>query len=97
MKDAVEQELDKMIQMGWMEHGDSEYASPLVVVKKKGTNDLRLCVSYKDLNRNTVLDQTPMPDIEDILASLGKSKYFPTFNEFNYQHQPEQVISLAKI
>ena len=48
MKDAVEKELDKMVKMGWIEHGDSEYASPLVVVKKKGTNDLRLCVSYKD-------------------------------------------------
>jgi hypothetical protein len=80
MKDAVEKELDKMVKMGWIEHGDSEYASPLVVVKKKGTNDLRLCVSYKDLNRITVIDQTPMPDIEDILARLGKSKYFSTFD-----------------
>ena len=80
MKDEVEKELDKMLKMGWIEIGDSEYASPLVVVRKKGSNDLRLCVSYKGLNAVTVIDPTPMPDIEDVLGRIGKSRYFSKFD-----------------
>jgi hypothetical protein len=78
--ESVEKELRKMLDMGWIEKTNSYYASPLVVVKKKGTDELRLCVSYKDLNRITVVDPMPQPDMEDILAKLGKSKFFSTFD-----------------
>jgi hypothetical protein len=47
--DKVEDELQKMLQMGWIERADSDYASGLVIVKKKGSDDLRLCVNYKKL------------------------------------------------
>ena len=80
LTEAVEKELDKMLQMGWIERTDSPYASPLVIVKKKESNDLRLCVSYKDLNRITVIDPTPQSDMEDILARLGKSKLYSVFD-----------------
>jgi RNase H-like domain found in reverse transcriptase/Reverse transcriptase (RNA-dependent DNA polymerase) len=80
LTETVEKQLDKMLQMGWIESSDSPYASPLVIVKKKDSNDLRLCVSYKDLNRITVLDRTPQSDMEDILAKLGKSKLYSTFD-----------------
>ena len=75
--DKVEQELQKMLRLGWIERNENpEYASPLVIVKKRDSDDLRLCVSYKSLNSQTVLDYTPQPDIEDILAKLGKSRFF---------------------
>lgn len=80
LTDAVEKELDQMLQMGWIERTDSPYASPLVIVKKKNSSSLRLCVSYKDLNRITVIDPTPQPDMEDILAKLGKSRFYSTFD-----------------
>jgi hypothetical protein len=80
LKSAVDAELDKMLKMKWIELADADncYASPLVVVKKKGTNDLRLCVSYKDLNNLLEVDVTPIPDMQDILADIGKSRFFST-------------------
>jgi hypothetical protein len=56
------------------------FASPLVTVTKKLSNDLRLFVSCKDLNAITVIDPTPRPDTEDVLAKLGKSTFLSTFD-----------------
>ena len=75
--DKVEAELQKMVKLGWIERNDNpEYASPMVIVKKRDSDELRLCVSYKSLNAITVIDSTPQPDIEDILARFGKAKFF---------------------
>jgi hypothetical protein len=80
LMDRVQQELDKMLKLGWIERSDSPYASPMVIVKKRDSSDLRICVSYKSLNAITEIDPTPQPDIEDILAKLGKSIYYSTFD-----------------
>jgi len=69
-----------MLKLGWIERSDSEYASPMVIVKKRDLPDIRICVSYKNLNAITEIDPTPQPDIEDILAKLSKSKYYSTFD-----------------
>lgn len=43
---------------------ESEYSSPIVLIKKK-TNDFRLCVDYRTLNKLTLSDNFPIPLIED--------------------------------
>lgn len=73
---TVEKELEKMLKLGWIERSDSPYASPMVIVKKRDSPEVRICVSYKRLNAITVIDPTPQPDMEDILAKLGSSKIF---------------------
>jgi len=32
--DKVEKELEKMLKLGWIERSDSEYASPMVIVRE---------------------------------------------------------------
>ncbi|GFW21690.1 retrovirus-related Pol polyprotein from transposon 17.6 [Trichonephila clavipes] len=55
----------------------SEYASPIVLVKKKdGTT--RLCVDYRRLNRKLVKDRFPLPLIEDVLDRLQGAKVYTT-------------------
>ncbi|GFW65481.1 transposon Tf2-9 polyprotein [Trichonephila clavipes] len=69
------QDVNKQIDE-WLEQGivrpsshTSEYASPIVLVKKKdGTT--RLCVNYRKLNRTLVKDRFPLPLIEDVLDKL---------------------------
>lgn len=77
---TVEKELEKMLKLGWIERSDSPYTSPMVIVKKRDSPEIRICVSYKRLNAITVIDPTPQPDIEDILAKLGSSKIYSTFD-----------------
>ena len=64
--------------MGWIRHGDVEYDSPLGVVRKKDSVEIRLCVSYMDLNAISTTDATPLPLMDTILGQFGKSEYFST-------------------
>jgi len=48
------------------------------VVKKKNSDDIRLCVNYKKLNDVTVNDPMAMPEINDILTKIGQSDMFST-------------------
>ena len=64
-----------MLQMGIIEHSDSPYASPFVIVKKSdGSN--RFCVDYRKLNRITIFDAEPVGNADQIFTKLKKGKYF---------------------
>ena len=76
--EPVEREIRELEWQGWIELSDAAYASPIVVVKKKNTDDIRLCVNYKKLNDITVNDPMPMPEIDDILTKIGQSTMFST-------------------
>lgn len=61
---------------------ESEYSSPIVLIKKK-TNDFRLCVDYRTLNKLTLSDNFPIPLIEDQIDQLrGTAFSSATFSEF---------------
>jgi len=61
--------LDEYLSEGIIRPSESEYASPIVLVKKK-SGDLRLCVDYRKLNKTMVIDNYPLPFIEDLLKTL---------------------------
>jgi len=71
----VRKQLDALLAKGWIRPSVSPYGHPILFARKKdGT--LRMCVDYRLLNRNTKLDQYPMPRIDDILDSLGGCQVF---------------------
>jgi len=57
----------------------SEYASPVVIVRKKNGN-IRLCVDYRKLNKKIFKDRYPLPLIEEQLDKLQGSKIFRTID-----------------
>ena len=72
---------------GWLEEGiirpsESEYASPIVLAKKKN-GSTRLCVDYRLLNKKIVRDRYPLPLVEDQLDSLQGSRVFSTLDLAN--------------
>ncbi|XP_015514359.2 uncharacterized protein LOC107220321 [Neodiprion lecontei] len=81
--EAEKREVNEQIQE-WMKDGivresHSDYASPIVVVKKKdGSN--RLCVDYRLLNQKIIKDRYPLPLIEDQLDLLQGAKVFTTLD-----------------
>ena len=76
---TVKAELEQMEQDGVIERSSSEWAFPIVLVKKKdGT--LRMCVDYRRLNAVAVADAYPMPRVDDLIDSLGKAKYITTLD-----------------
>ena len=68
-----------MEENGIIRRSFSPWASPVVIVGKKG-GDKRLCVDYRRLNAVTKVDAYPLPRIDDLLDSLGKSQWFTTLD-----------------
>lgn len=75
VRDLVNELLENKI----VQESNSSYASPIVLVKKK-TNDYRLCVDYRALNKKTIKDSYPMPVIDDQLDRLSGMKYFSSLD-----------------
>ena len=50
----------------------------MVVQKKDGSN--RICVDYRKLNSTTKFDAYPMPRIDEMLDTVGKSNYLTTLD-----------------
>ena len=64
-----------MLARNVIEPSYSPYASPVVLVMKKG-GDWRFCIDYRRLNKITVKDAYPLPRIEDMLEALKDAGYF---------------------
>ena len=58
---------------------NSEFASPIVLVKKKN-GSTRLCVDYRALNDMTIKHSYPLPRIDALLDDLGSKKWFATLD-----------------
>ena len=78
-RDAMDEEIQKMEQTGVIQKSASPWAFPVVMVPKKN-GELRFCVDYRKLNAVTIKDAHPLPNIEDVLASLYGSRYFTTLD-----------------
>ncbi|GBP16426.1 hypothetical protein EVAR_10006_1 [Eumeta japonica] len=75
----------------------SPFASPILLFKKKDGSD-RLCVDYRELNRNTVPDKFPLPLISDQIQRLKGANYFPILDAASGFHQiPVHKDSIERI
>lgn len=82
VREIIKDLLDK----GIIEESDSEYASPILLVKKKDGSD-RMCVDFRKLNEVTVKDRFPLPRIDDHIDRLGSNKFFSRLDMATGFHQ----------
>src|SRR5579871_4484096 len=75
----LNEEIQRMEANGIVRRSYSPWASPVVIVGKKG-GDKRLCIDYRKLNAVTKIDAYPLSRIDDLLDSLGGSQWFTTLD-----------------
>lgn len=65
-----------LLNKGLIRNSSSPYASPVSLVSKKDTKEMRLVVDYRRLNSITIADATPLPNIQKILDFALNGKIF---------------------
>lgn len=65
-REYVEKQIDEWLREGIIEPNYSEYASPVVIVKKKDDSSW-LCVDYRKVKKGIVKDRYPLPSIDGLL------------------------------
>ena len=86
--EEAKRHLQQLLDKGVIQPSQSDYASPIVLVRKK-SGTLRLCVDYRQLNAKTRRDAYPLPRIEETLDALGGAKYFSTIDLASAYNQVE--------
>ena len=71
--------MEEWIKDGIVEPGSSEFASAVVVTKRKDGTP-RVCIDYRRINQVIEKDKYPIPLIEDQIYALKDSKVFSTFD-----------------
>uniref|UniRef100_A0AAV2MLZ3 ribonuclease H n=1 Tax=Knipowitschia caucasica TaxID=637954 RepID=A0AAV2MLZ3_KNICA len=74
-----EAHLKAMLEEGVITPSASEWASPVVLVRKKD-GGVRWCVDYRSLNSLTIKDAYPLPQIEECLDVIGGATMFSTLD-----------------
>ena len=78
---VIEEQVQEMLDQKIIRPSASPWSAPVVLVPKRdGT--LRFCVDYRRLNKITVLEQFPLPDIRQSLEIFGSknARYFSTLD-----------------
>lgn len=78
-REALHQELDKMLEGEIIRPSTSPWASPVVLVPKKD-GGIRFCVDYRKLNSIAKFDAYPMPRAEEVFERVGNAKVISTLD-----------------
>lgn len=85
-RNQVDKITQDLLSKGIIRHSNSPYASPIVLVRKK-SGDLRLCVDYRAINKLTIRDNYPVPLIDDCIEYLDGKKCFSLLDLKSGFHQ----------
>ncbi|KXZ41351.1 hypothetical protein GPECTOR_528g523 [Gonium pectorale] len=79
-REAVDKEIQRMLADGIIEPSTSAWSSPVVVVPKRDTGELRFCVDMRRINEVTRTVRYPLGHIQDILDRVappaGQTRYY---------------------
>ena len=90
--DQVEQEIDRLLEEDIIEkvQGDpTPWVSPIVVVPKKDSKSVRVCVDMRKANQAIVRERHQMPTVEELTSDLNGAKIFSKIDLTSGYHQLE--------
>jgi len=82
LKPEVDRQIQELLDMGFIYPSKSEMASPVVCILKgrDGSKGVRLAIDFRYVNKYSVGDAYPTPDVPDVLQRVGSANYISTFD-----------------
>jgi hypothetical protein len=67
---ALKEQITELLESGRIRHSSSPYGAPILFAKKKDSAKLRMCIDYRALNKQSILDRYPLPRIDELFMHL---------------------------
>ena len=77
--EELKNHIQDLLQKGIITESTAEFASPIVIVRKK-SGGIQMCVDFRKINQKVKRDSYPLPRIQESLESLNGAKYFSTLD-----------------
>ena len=95
-REEVERQIQDMLSLGIIEESSSPWMAPAVFARKK-SGEIRLCVDYRELNKQTTKDAYPLPLPDEVQDRLSSSTIFSTLDlQSGYWQVPVNPDDIAK-
>lgn len=96
-------QIDEMLTTGVIRPTESPWSSPVWIVSEKadasGIKKWHMVIDYLKLNEKTISNKYPLPNITDILDTIGKANYYTVLDLASGVHQiemhPDSVAKTA--
>ena len=79
LQSEVRKCLDNWLKQGIIRPSKSPYASQVVIVRKK-TGEIHLCVDFRKLNAVSICDSFSLPHVEEALQAVQAAVWFSSFD-----------------
>ena len=79
LRPELDSQLDLLLEANILHPSMSEFASPVILVKK-ACGQYRLAVDFRKLNKQLIKDSYPLPNITDSVDALAGSVFFSTLD-----------------
>ena len=76
----LEKFLAKELELGRIKEGPSPYMSPVYFINKKDLEEKHIIMDYCEVNKWTVRDNNPLPNIREALKNLRNKTLFSKFD-----------------
>ena len=87
-REYIRRSVEKMLAEGVVQVSDSAWSSPVVLVEK-GDGTIRFAIDYRNLNKKTPLDKSPIGTTQDVLDALANAEWFSCLDARSGFYQQE--------